>query len=150
MKHWYLIVGTFFGVGKSPWFPGTLGSAAGLLILWSLSCLIYPVVWATFSLTLFFILGVLASKRCAEWTKCEDPREVVVDEVVGIFIALLGISMTGLNALLGFVFFRLFDIWKPYPIRKLEALPNGWGVMLDDVLAGVYANLAVRIILWVI
>ena len=68
-----------------------------------------------------------------------DPPEVVIDEVVGIWIALAGISTGNLHLAAAFLFFRLFDIWKPGPINRLQALPGGWGIMLDDVAAGLLA-----------
>ena len=96
---------------------------------------------------LFLYLGVIATDHLEkEWGK--DPSKVVMDEVIGVWIALLFVPVTWVNLLLAFALFRLFDIWKPLFIRKLEAIKGGWGVMLDDVLAGVYANIVLQVILY--
>jgi len=95
--------------------------------------------------TLIFAVGVLASDRVCKILQAKDPRRIVIDEVSGQLISLspLLISPTWLSVLIGFLLFRIFDIFKPYPIRKLEHLPGGLGVMADDVLAGVYAAVLV-------
>ena len=100
------------------------------------------------SVLLVFAAGVWASKRTCEISHLEDPSQVVVDEISGQLIALTPLAFGSSIALviLAFILFRLFDIFKPYPIRKLEHLPNGFGVMLDDVLAGVFAALIVWLV----
>lgn len=147
MKPFHLTFGTFFGIGRMPWMPGTFGSAVALAVAAGLSLLPHPIFFYFGFLLLVFFLGVWSSGVCADAIGSRDPREVVVDEAAGIFVTFAGISITPLAAILGFAFFRLFDIWKPYPIKRLESLAGGWGIMMDDVAAGIYANLLLRICL---
>jgi len=91
------------------------------------------------------IIGAIVTNQLEkEWG--EDPSKVVIDEIIGVWITLLFVPLTWQNILIGFVLFRVFDIWKPLGIRSLEAIKNGWGVMLDDVLAGIYANIILQIL----
>lgn len=92
-----------------------------------------------------FLVGWWASGRLARSLGVEDPGVVVIDEVLGMFVSLLGLPFDPVVAVLGFLLFRVFDIVKPYPAAALEHLPGGLGIMADDVAAGVYANLALRI-----
>lgn len=98
-------------------------------------------------ITLFIIgLGIWSGNIVeSEWGK--DHNRVVIDEVAGMCITLLWVPVTPLNVLLALVLFRLFDIFKPLYIRRLEKLPGGWGVMFDDILAGIYANLVLQLFL---
>ncbi|MBI4387935.1 MAG: phosphatidylglycerophosphatase A [Candidatus Omnitrophica bacterium] len=149
MKKWQELTGNFFYLGRSPWFPGTVGSAAGLalivLINWlggGKASLVHLA-----AVIVLFALGLQSSRSYVQEKLNNDPQEVVIDEVLGIFVTFLGMPIHWKSLLFGFVFFRVLDIWKPYPIKKLEKIPNGWGVMLDDVLAGVYANVILQILL---
>jgi phosphatidylglycerophosphatase A len=92
-----------------------------------------------------FVIGWWAAGRLARHLGIEDPSVVVIDEVLGMFVSLLGLPFDPVVAVVGFVLFRIFDIVKPYPARALEHLPGGLGIMADDVAAGVYANLVLRI-----
>jgi phosphatidylglycerophosphatase A len=95
---------------------------------------------------LFFLLGVKSAKELEnEWG--HDPAKVVVDEVIGVWIAMLGVPFSLLNLAVAFVLFRIFDIWKPLGIRQMERLPGGWGVMMDDVLAGIYSMILMHLYL---
>lgn len=137
------LLATWFGCGYAPFAPGTAGSAAAILIAAVL------VRYAGFSRWHFLLLAALlfgpavwASGVTARAHKIEDPSFVVVDEVIGQWIALAGLPRfhwTGYLA--AFALFRLFDIWKPPPVRQLEALPGGLGINAEDVMAGVYAAL---------
>jgi phosphatidylglycerophosphatase A len=106
--------------------------------------------------TLFLsLMGVWASQHSAEYLHKNDPGEVVIDEIAGQLIAYAPIMLPAFfewggwkYILLGFILFRVFDIWKPYPIRRLEKLPGGWGIMADDWLAGVYAAVVLWVIRW--
>jgi len=142
-------IATGFGAGFAPVAPGTLGAIEGVALFLafillggklSLSASSSFALLATVNVVLFAI-GVWASNRACEISRTKDPSQIVIDEVSGQLIALAPLvgspSIAGVIA--AFVLFRLFDIFKPYPIRKLEALPAGWGVMSDDALAGVYA-----------
>jgi phosphatidylglycerophosphatase A len=94
-----------------------------------------------------FFAGVAAARIVALAENCEDPKIVVVDEVVGQWVTLFGLELGWGGLLAGFLLFRLMDIWKPFPIRRLEAIGGGWGVMLDDLLAGIYAYAVLRLLL---
>jgi phosphatidylglycerophosphatase A len=137
------------GAGFSPFAPGTCGALEGVAIYLAVVSLL-PGAAQRFALLLSlsiatFALGVWASSRTCRMSGLEDPSQVVIDEVSGQLIALTPLafahSVTGVIA--GFALFRLFDIFKPYPIRRLEALHGGLGVMADDGLAGIYSALLV-------
>jgi phosphatidylglycerophosphatase A len=98
------------------------------------------------SVCLISLTGVLASASISKNTGIKDPSYVVIDEVAGQLVTFLFLPVSALNLILGTIAFRLFDIWKPFPIRKLESLEDGVGVMADDLLAGVYANLVLQLI----
>lgn len=94
----------------------------------------------------FFFLGVIATQKLEPiWG--HDPSRIVVDELVGVWVAMLGVPNNWQNLLLAFGLFRLFDIWKPLGIRKFEQMPGGWGVMMDDVAAGVAAGFCLHLFL---
>jgi phosphatidylglycerophosphatase A len=139
---------TGFGAGLLPIAPGTFGAVEGVLAFLAVDWLAAPgklvglpahLVYALINLAVFLI-GVAASNRACRLLGQKDPGRVVIDEVNGQMISLTPLlaSATLSGVLVGFVLFRLFDIWKPFPIRRLEHLPNGLGVMADDALAGLY------------
>ena len=128
-------VATFFYLGKLPIAPGTWGSM-GALILW----LFLPVttsVHLSVILTLF-VLGVYSSQQVAKYMQVHDPSEVVIDEAVGMGISLFMLPHNLDLYLIAFILFRFFDILKPSFIYQVQNLPGGWGIMLDDVLAGLF------------
>jgi phosphatidylglycerophosphatase A len=131
--------------GFSPIAPGTAGSAVGLLFFYLLVRL--PVLAQAGATLALFLVGVAASSHVARRVGLEDPGIVVVDEVVGMWITLLFLPLVPLTAAVGFVLFRVMDIIKPYPARQLEHLHGGLGIMADDVMAGIYANLLLRVVL---
>jgi len=146
---------TGFGAGFAPIAPGTLGAIEGVALFVAFTALsirlsLLPassfVMLALINIALFAV-GVWASNRTCEISGVKDPGLIVIDEVSGQLIALtpLAVSSSVPGVIAAFVLFRLFDIVKPYPIRKLEALPSGWGVMSDDALAGVYAGVIVAL-----
>lgn len=147
MKNLYSFTAKGFGAGLLPLAPGTWGAAAAALLA-------LPLMWVTPPLAqlVLTVLAIVFSFVCAkavdmfadEWG--EDPRHVVADEMVGMWLTLVGLPLTLSNFALGFLLFRFFDIAKPLGVRRLEAIPGGWGVVLDDVLAGVYANIVLQII----
>jgi phosphatidylglycerophosphatase A len=141
------LLATGFGSGYSPVAPGTAGSAVGLLLFWPLASL--PVLWQVVACVAVFLLGAYASTLLARELGRKDPGQAVVDEIVGMWITLVGLPFGLGTALSGFVLFRVMDVVKPWPARALEGLPDGWGIMADDVAAGVYAHLALRVILLV-
>jgi phosphatidylglycerophosphatase A len=141
------LVSTWFGCGRSPVAPGTAGSAAAVAI----AILLHHYagfVWWYFLLmaAVLFLPAVWAAGVSARAAGIEDPGFVVVDEVLGQWIALAGARTLNWETFLAaFLLFRLFDIWKPAPVRQLEALPGGWGINADDAMAGVYAALVLLV-----
>jgi phosphatidylglycerophosphatase A len=143
---WAWTLGTFFGAGYLKPGPGTYGSVAAAL-LWYIAAHIFApspatLIIATAVAALIVTLGgIPASTIVARESGRKDPGFVVIDEVVGQLFALILMRPTWQQAVLALLLFRLFDIWKPFPIRRLEALPEGTGIMLDDVAAGLLALL---------
>jgi phosphatidylglycerophosphatase A len=137
---------TGFGTGWLPIAPGTWGAALATLMVWPMSALPLTLINLILSvlIVVFLWIGVKGSDAMTEaWGK--DPKQTVIDEMIGLWITLLGGPFTWPHLLAGFLLFRVFDIAKPFGIRQLERLDKGWGVMLDDVLAGVYANIVIQI-----
>ena len=143
MNNLALVIATWFGCGYSPAAPGTVGSLAALGIA---ATLIQRAGWQPWYFAVIAVLILapsiwaagVAERVCGK----KDPDMVVVDEVIGQWLALLGMASVNWKAYLGaFLLFRIFDVWKPVPIRQLEALPGGVGIIADDVMAGVYAAL---------
>lgn len=141
-----LTLATAFGLGRIPFAPGTFGSAAGLL-LW---VLLPSDAALQLSVTLLvFIVGTWAAGVTERHYRTTDPGVVVIDEVLGMMVTLLINPVSWGGLLVGFLYFRLFDVVKPYPANRFERLHGGLGVMADDAMAGVYANVALRMTLWV-
>jgi len=140
-----LLLSTALGVGYIPFAPGTFGSAAGLL-LWALLPP-SPGVQA-FTIVALFVLGSWSGSVAERHFGRADPGQVVIDEVMGMLITLFMNPVEWHGAFGGFLLFRLFDVIKPYPSNRLELLHGGIGVMADDGMAAVYANLALRAVLW--
>jgi phosphatidylglycerophosphatase A len=138
------LIATGLGSGYSPWAPGTAGSVVGLLLFVPLAQT--PLAAQLAATALVFGVGVWAATATARRTGLKDPGLVVVDEIAGMWVALLLMPFTLEVAVVAFFAFRAMDIVKPYPARDLERLPEGWGIMADDVMAGIYANLLVRVV----
>jgi len=145
MKIGHILIATGLGLGFSPIAPGTVGALGGCLIAYLLTqYTIFHVLALASLIVLFFFLGVHSSNKLEPiWGK--DPSKIVIDEVVGMWIALWMIPPGFIYTVAAFVLFRLFDIYKPMYIRKMEDLKGGWGIMMDDVLAGVYANVIIQL-----
>jgi phosphatidylglycerophosphatase A len=122
--------------------PGTVGSLVGLLLY--LPAAASPIAARLTAVVVVFFLGVFASTRVATIWRIKDPHPIVIDEIVGMWISLLFVPFELVYFFGAFVVFRLFDIVKPFPARQAEWLMGGWGIMLDDVAAGVYANLVIQ------
>jgi phosphatidylglycerophosphatase A len=135
-----MAIATWFGTGLSPKAPGTVGSL-GSLVLWAPLVLLETTWWVRLLATLaVFAIGTLASNAIVKAKGAEDPQIIVVDEVAGMGVTLLFAGNGWVSLAMGFVLFRIFDIWKPWPVRLADRnVKGGFGVMLDDVLAGVYA-----------
>ena len=141
-----LAIATAFGVGYMPFAPGTFGSAVGLLVWWLLPASTTAHVVAIVTI---FAAGSWAGSVAERHFGKTDPGHVVVDEVVGMLITLLLNPVGWVGALGGFLLFRIADIVKPFPANRLERIPGGAGIMADDAMAAVYANLALRALLWI-
>jgi phosphatidylglycerophosphatase A len=162
---WAWAMGTFFGAGLLQPGPGTWGSVAAVL-LWMIPARAYDRLNHTFipneshlllheyalsGLTILAVImvtaiGISAATRVAQESGRKDPGYVVIDEVAGQWLTLVVCKPDWQHALLALALFRLFDIAKPWPIRKLEALPGGWGIMLDDLAAGLFGLVALLVI----
>jgi phosphatidylglycerophosphatase A len=141
---WAWLIGTFFGAGLLKPGPGTYGSIAAVLLWYAAAHILHPApialaVGTALAAILATLIGIPAATIVARESGREDPGHVVVDEVAGQLIALIAIPADWRHAALSLLLFRLFDILKPPPIRQLERLPAGTGIMLDDVAAGLFA-----------
>jgi phosphatidylglycerophosphatase A len=141
---WAWTVATFFGAGLGKPGPGTWGSVGALLVwvafVWGVHPSAQFLLWALLGgILLSIVLGVPASTIAARESGRKDPGFVVIDEVTGQWIALVGACACWKQALAALLLFRLFDITKPFPVRQFERLPEGWGIVFDDVAAGLYA-----------
>lgn len=144
MRKIILFLASGGGVGYMPVAPGTWGSAVGLLVFWALLRLpVWPLVVTVVAIV---FLSCWIADLAEGLLGAKDPQIIVIDEVAGMLVTLLFLPVNWQVALAGFFFFRLFDIWKPFPARWLQDhLPGGWGVVGDDIMAGVYANLVLQI-----
>jgi phosphatidylglycerophosphatase A len=141
---WAWSVATFFGVGLGSPGPGTWGSVAAVLLWGVIAWLFHPTPNGLLRVVLIGIVlsiasGVASSTIASRESGRHDPQFVVIDEVAGQWIALLGSPADLRHGLIALILFRLFDITKPFPVRQLEKLPEGWGIVFDDVAAGLYA-----------
>ncbi|MEO8053317.1 MAG: phosphatidylglycerophosphatase A [Acidobacteriota bacterium] len=143
MSRLAFIIATWFGCGYAPKGPGTAGSLAALAIAWLLHTYAgLSSIGLSWIALLLAIPGIWAADVVASASGRKDPQIVVVDEVVGQLMTLAGATTLNWKSwLLALALFRLFDIWKPPPVRQLEHLPGGLGIVADDAMAGVYAAL---------
>lgn len=142
-----ILLSSGFGVGYSPYAPGTCGSILGLLIFLCLNMTRYhSLTFQVMCAILLSIIGIMTAGMTSRILGVKDPSLVVIDEITGMFISLIGHFPTVLNLLIGFFLFRLLDIYKPFPIRDMERLKGGLGIMADDILAGVITNICLCII----
>jgi len=147
---WATLVATFFGVGRLRPGPGTWGSAGTVLLWAAMAWAISPSLRtpvAVILAVLVTLLGIPAATRVARGAGRKDPQFVVIDEVAGQLVALIAVPLAWKSFLAGFILFRAFDILKPPPVRQLEALPEGSGIVLDDIAAGLYALGVVHLLL---
>ncbi len=143
------LLATWFGCGYSPAAPGTAGSLAAILIAWLLSRVGFTALhFLVLSLVLLYP-AIRAASIVAAQAGRKDPQFIVIDEVLGQWLTLAGaIRFDPLTLALAFGLFRLFDIWKPPPIRLIEQIPGGAGIVLDDMMAGAYAALVLFLTGW--
>jgi phosphatidylglycerophosphatase A len=142
------LIATWFGCGYAPIAPGTAGSLAAMIIAIALYYFGGYGRGMLLVLTAFLLgPGIWSASVVAKETNTTDPHIVVVDEVIGQWITLAGAATLNWKTwLAALVLFRLFDVWKPAPARQLEALPGGWGIVADDVMAGLYGALAIFVL----
>lgn len=150
---WVYCLATWFGLGRLPKAPGTWGSLGALIFLIPL----YAVSWPIFAaiILLFFIIGWYCSWLILPHADNHDPSFIVIDEVVGVWLMAFLIPPMWWTILLGFVLFRIFDIWKPWPVSWADGLRGGrgiiaLGIMLDDILAALYSVVTLYVIFWLI
>lgn len=141
MNIFHHCVATCFGVGYFPVAPGTAATVIGIILAFFLQGTPLYFTWVV----VLTILGIVAADHVEKMSKEKDPGIVVIDEVVGVMIALIGLPITWPVAICGFFLFRAFDMFKIYPINKFEAIPGGRGIVLDDVMAGLYTNIVLSI-----
>jgi len=144
------MIATVGFIGYSPVAPGTMGSLAAALVFFLIRSYLSPWPFAA-GLLILFALAVWSAQQMAarERTESEkiDPQEIVIDEVIGMAVTLVFVPLNLKTIGLGFLLFRIFDVTKPFPARPAERLPGGWGIVMDDVVAGIYANVGLRVIL---
>ncbi|MBI2903297.1 MAG: phosphatidylglycerophosphatase A [Candidatus Methylomirabilis oxyfera] len=141
-----LLVATGFHLGRVPYAPGTVGSLAAFLLFLPFRHLQWTVHLSI--VAILFAVGTYAAGTAERALGARDPSAVIIDEIVGCWAALLAIPPHHAPLLSALALFRLFDIWKPFPIDRVQSVPGGWGIMLDDLVAGFYANLCVRLFGW--
>jgi phosphatidylglycerophosphatase A len=147
---WATLVATFFGIGRLHPGPGTWGSAATVLLWSAIAYGVAPALRTPVAIVLaalVVLVGIPAATRVARGSGVKDPQFVVIDEVAGQLIALIGVPFGWKTFLASFILFRGFDILKPPPVRQLEALPEGTGIVVDDVAAGLYAFAVMHLLL---
>jgi phosphatidylglycerophosphatase A len=144
------LIATFFGIGRLRPGPGTWGSGVAVLLWGAIARAIDPELRIPLVAVLACIItlvGIPAATRVARVSGSKDPQFVVIDEVAGQLIALIAVPLSWKTFLASFILFRAFDIVKPPPVRQLERLPEGTGIVLDDVAAGIYALAVMQILL---
>ena len=137
-------IATVLGVGYFPVAPGTAATVVGVVIFYFLG---NNLPLFTLLLAVLLILGIVTTGLMEKLLNTKDPSIACIDEVVGVMIALWGLPLMWPVMIIGFFLFRAFDMFKIYPINKLESQPGGWGIMLDDCMAGVYTNIILRVAL---
>jgi phosphatidylglycerophosphatase A len=147
MSRLAVLIATFLHVGRFPVAPGTAGSAAGLLLFAAVRAVGSPAAEIA-AIAAVFVAGTWAATEAERAFGRPDPGPVVIAEVLGMLVTLALIPVGLSGALIGFVLFRVFDVIKPWPANRLEEVPGGLGVMSDDLAAGIYANVALRLIAW--
>lgn len=138
-----VFLATTFLSGYFPVAPGTVGSFFAIVVLW----LVAPVSWILLTVLsiIFFLAGVWAAAQSDRYWETKDSGRINWDECVGMVVSMIYLPKIWVLFLAAFFLFRFFDILKPFPVRQAESFPGGWGVMLDDVLAGIYTNLVLQI-----
>ena len=142
-----LFLATGFFIGTVPFAPGTFGSIIGLPMCFLISRL--DILIAVICTILFILFAIWMAAVAEKVLKKKDAGEIVIDEIAGLIVTFIGIPFTLKTVIVGFIIFRAFDILKPFPIRTLEErVAGGGGVVLDDVMAGIYSNIILRLVIY--
>ncbi len=146
MKKIAIFLATGFYAGYIPFIPGTIGSLVGLIIY-----ILFSRFLGTYSyliiVTSVLILGLLSIQECkTSFSHDDDPPQIVIDEIGGFWITMFLIPINYKNVVMGFILFRILDIFKPFPINKLEKIRSPFGIMLDDIMAGILSNLILQVL----
>ena len=142
-RTFFLLLGTGFGSGYCPLAPGTAGTVVGVCFFWCFSKF-SPLLYLL-TLTSFIFLSAWIAEGAEKFFKQNDAQTIVIDEIAGFLVTMLWIPFTVINLGIGFLIFRILDILKPYPAGWIDRnLAGGWGIVLDDVAAGIYANLILQ------
>lgn len=141
------LITSFFYLGHSPFMPGTMGSLGGLILYFIVRN--NDILFA-FSILFLFTLGVLFAGEAEKVYRRKDPAMIVIDEACGMLLALFFVPFSLYSVILGFFLFRIFDILKPPPARRLEKLTGSLGIMFDDIVAALYTNIILQIVFRVI
>ena len=147
------LIATVGGIGKFPVGPGTVGTIPGVILWWLTTLLPFSLLIITIIQLLLFVLiflvGLWSSTIAEKVIGKKDPSEVVIDEAVSPLITFLGIATFSWTiVLIGFVLNRIFDIWKPYPINRLQDFKSGWGIMIDDVASAIVSAVFLQVIIY--
>ena len=148
MKFFILLSATGLGAGFSQIVPGTMGTLVAIPFYYFVSSIPSPLYELT--LVAFFFFSSWISNQAERYWGKKDDRRIVIDEIMGFLVTMLWIPRSPLFIVAGFLLFRFFDILKPFPIRRLERVRSGFGVVLDDVLAGIYSNIALHLVIAVL
>ena len=135
---------TFFYAGYVPFGPGTFGTLGAVIPFYFIAGLTPPFYLIT--ILFFTAISIKITNHCIKYYNEEDPGEIVIDEVCGYLFTMFMLPFNWFNVLSGILIFRILDIIKPYPVRKAENLRDGYGIILDDVLAGIYSNIIIHLI----
>jgi phosphatidylglycerophosphatase A len=139
LKLIHRLIATGGGAGYFPKMPGTFATLVGILLYYPIHSL--AILSQITLICFFFGIGLISATHLEKEIGVKDPGQIVIDEIVGIWIALFLIPFDWQSLLLAFILFRFFDIRKPLGIRAIQSFRSGWGIMLDDALAGVYSNI---------
>lgn len=142
------ILATGFGAGLSPVAPGTAGTLVGVLICLPWLCYPLPCVFRLLFVVAISAVSIYVAGQAEILYGKTDDQRIVIDEIAGLQVAMLPVAITGLHLCIAFVLFRIFDIWKPFPLDHCQKFPGGWGVVADDLGAGVYAGLILLLLTW--
>lgn len=143
-----VFVTTGAGIGFVPWAPGTFGTLWGIPLAWAVG-LLPSLWWQCLAIFGLFALGLpMCTLATSALGRGKDPGAIVWDEIIAMPVVFFGLPVNWFTVVLGFALFRLFDTTKPWPASRAEKLPDAWGVMTDDIVAGIYASIALNIVLW--